>query len=248
MPNFWELIHKAKHYIKRARYHQHFREIPEIHGGCGAFGQDILVAELLGNKRGGVFVDIGANDGVKVSNTYYFEKELGWTGVAIEPIPAIYEKLAESRKCVTVNGCMTTRPGKAKFLELVGGPNMLSTLAINNEGLTARRLRQNAKRHKTEIREIEVKCLTFPMMAEKFSITNIDFLSLDIEGGELEILKSINFDETPVRVISVENNYFTRDIRNYLESQGFIYLGTFRVDEIYLYGGNSLRRSCLDLA
>jgi FkbM family methyltransferase len=246
MANPWELIQKAKHYIKRAAYHKHFRELPEIKGGYGAFGQDILVAELLGNKRGGVFVDIGANDGVQISNTCYFERELGWTGVAIEPIPAIYEKLATSRRCMKFNGCVTTMPGKAKFLEVIGGPNMLSTLAMHNEGLTARRLRQNAKRHNAQIREIDVECITFAGLTEKFSITEVDFLSLDIEGGELQILKSIDFDKTPVRVISVENNYFTTDIRRYLEGQGYFYLGTFRVDEIYVYGGNGLRRSCME--
>lgn len=244
MSNPWEWILKAKHYFRRMSYRRRFRELPEIKGGYGAFGQDVLVAELLGKKRNGVFVDIGANDGVRVNNSYYFEKELGWTGVAIEPIPAIYQKLTANRKCATVNGCMTTRPGKAKFLEMVGGPHMLSTLAIHNEGLTARRLRTNAKRHNTEIREIEVECLTFAMMAEKFGIHEVDFLSLDIEGGELDILKSIDFERTPVRAISVENNYYTRDIRDYLESQGFIYLGTFRVDEIYLFGGNALRSAC----
>jgi len=62
-----------------------------VSNSVAACGQDVFVAELLSFKKNGVFVDIGANDGVTISNTWYFEKELGWDGIAIEPIPQIYE-------------------------------------------------------------------------------------------------------------------------------------------------------------
>lgn len=120
---------------------------------------------------------------------------------------------------------------------------MLSTLAIHNTGLTARRLRNNAKRHGTDIREIDVECYTLTSLAKKFGIKEIDFLSVDTEGGELEILKSIDFDETPVKVVSVENNHYDREFRRFMESSGFIYVGTFRVDEIYVFGGRELREN-----
>lgn len=187
-------------------------------------------------------MDIGANDGVTISNTAFLEKEYDWTGIAIEPIPGIFEKLKSNRTCKVLNACITPQPGKAKFLEVIGGPNMLSTLATHNHGLTARRLSKNAKRHNTEIKERDVDCLTFSSIIKDNDISEIDFLSVDTEGGELEILKSINFTQTPVRVISVENNYYTNTIKQYLESQGFIYIGTFKVDEIYLFGGPSLNK------
>lgn len=217
--------------------------LPEIQGGSGACGQDVLVAELLGNKRDGFFVDIGANDGRTISNTFFLEKDLGWSGIAVEPIPSVFETLSANRNCTLINGCVTIKSGKGKFFEVVGGPNMLSTLAVHNIGLTARRLRKNAKRHNATIREIDVPCFVFEELAEKYGIKQIDFLSVDTEGGELEILKSIDFSRFPTKVISVENNYYTLEIRSYLESQGFLYLGTFKVDEIYLYGGNTLKNS-----
>ncbi len=231
---------KLKHYINRYLYNRSHRMLPDIKGGQGACGQDILVHQLLNQKPHGVFVDIGANDGVTISNTLYFERELGWEGIAIEPIPSIFEKLSENRVCHKVNGCITPEPGKAKFLELVGGPNMLSTLAIHNSGLTARRLRTNARRHNATIEEIEVECFRLEDLTERFGIKGIDFLSVDTEGGELDILKSIDFEKTPVGVISVENNYFSSSIRRYLEGCGFLYVGTFKIDEIYVFGGNEL--------
>lgn len=232
---------KIKHYIRRYFYNRTHRMLPEVAHGGAAGGQDVFIAELLGNKRNGVFFDIGANDGITISNSMYFEKNLGWAGVAVEPIPSIFNVLKSNRDCHLVNGCVSPEAGTLKFLEMVGGPNMLSTLEQHNNGLVARRIKKNAKKHRSEIKTIDVKCFTFSDLTQKFGIKEIDFLSVDTEGGELEILKSIDFDETPVSVISVENNYYTRSIRNYLESEGFLYIGTSKVDEIYLFGGKTLR-------
>lgn len=116
------MIRKLGHYLNRYRYHRTQRMLPEIAGGMAACGQDVFIHELLGHKKAGVFVDIGANDGVTISNTCYLEKEHGWTGLAIEPIPAVFEKLKRNRSCITVHGCVTPTPGKALFMEMVGGP------------------------------------------------------------------------------------------------------------------------------
>lgn len=225
---------KLKHYVNRYNYHKRHTMLEPLEGGYAACGQDILIAELLSHKKNGTFFDIGANDGVTISNSYYFEKELGWSGVAVEPIPSVFAKLQSNRSCHLVNGCVTPEPGTAKFLEMGGQDNMLSTLEQNNEGLTARRLRKNAQRHNTDVTEIEVECFTFASLTKKFGIDSVDVLSVDTEGGELNILKSIDFSATPVSVITVENNYYKSDIRNYLEAQGFDYHGTFKIDEIYV--------------
>ena len=236
------MSNKLQHYINRYRYNKSHTMLPDIQGGEAACGQDILIHQLTGRKKNGVFVDIGANDGVSISNTFMLEKDFGWSGIAVEPIPSIFEKLKSSRKCHTVHGCVTPKAGKAKFLEMVGGPNMLSTLAMHNVGLTARRLRKNAERHNAKINEIDVDCYTLQSLVDRFRIKEIDFLSVDTEGGELEILQSIDFDSIPVGVISVENNYFTGNIRRFLESEGFLYVGTFKIDEIYVFGGVELRK------
>lgn len=216
--------------------------LPDLGKGAGACGQDILVHQLLNCKLNGTFVDIGANDGETISNTVLLERDFGWNGIAIEPIPSIFEKLKSNRRCHMVHGCITPKAGKAKFLEMVGGTHMLSTLAIHNVGLNARRLKKSAKRHNATINEIDIECFTLHSLLEKFGIKEVDFLSVDTEGGELEILKSIDFDKVTVRVVSVENNYYVNSIQNYLESEGFLYIGTFKIDEIYIFGGKELRQ------
>lgn len=235
------MSNKIQHYINRYRYNRTHTMLPNIGSAGGAGGQDLLVHQLLDRKINGTFIDIGANDGVTISNTASLERNFGWTGIAVEPIPSIFEKLKSNRKCHMVNGCVTPHAGKAKFLEMVGGVNMYSTLAVHNVGLTARRLKKSAKRNNATINEIDVECFTFHSLVEKYGIREVDFLTVDTEGGELEILKSIDFGKVPVRVISVENNYFVTSIRRFLESEGFIYIGTFKIDEIYIFGGKELR-------
>lgn len=238
-----ELLKKIKHSFNMYFYKRKNRLFPEIENGIGACGQDVLVARLLNNKNNGVFLDIGANDGVTINNSLYFEKNFKWTGVAVEPVPYIFEKLKANRKCHVVQGCVSHQPGKAKFLQLIGDANMYSTLKSHNTGLTARRIRKRQKRQNSQLEEIQVECYTISGLMEKFNFKTVDFLSLDTEGGELEILKSIDFVSTPISVISVENNWRTPHIRNYLEGCGFIHLGTFDVDEIYFFGGDELQKA-----
>jgi FkbM family methyltransferase len=235
-----EMFEKLIHYLNRYRYGQLRRMLPDLKGGYGASGQDLLIHQLLGRKENGTFVDIGANDGVTINNTVYLERKFGWKGIAVEPIPKVFEQLSKNRKCHLVQGCVAPERRTAKLLEVTGS-NMLSTLEMYNTGLTARRIRKSAKRLGGDLKETAVECYRLDSLAEQFGIRQIDFLSLDTEGGELDILQSIDFEKLPVSVISVENNYFSDAIKTYLEESGFLYVGTFLIDEIYVYGGHELR-------
>ena len=91
-------------------------------------GQDKWIVEkLFAGKQKGTFVDIGANDGITFSNTYFLEK-MGWNGLAVEPIPSAYEKLVKNRKCITVNCCIAPKTGKERFRVITGYSEMLSGL------------------------------------------------------------------------------------------------------------------------
>jgi FkbM family methyltransferase len=231
------LFLKLSHLIRRWRYIRTVKQLTPIAGGTGACGQDLLVLELLGGRRDGTFVDIGANDGVSISNTLHLEREFGWSGLAIEPLPSIYEKLTQARKCHTLNACVSDKAGQALFTEVVGGVNMYSGLSGKMDRRHRRRIDRSIHRSgRGSVREIQVECVRWADALARFSIREVDFLSLDTEGGELDILRTINFDSTPVRVISVENNYYTHDYAQLLEPKGFRRVGAFRVDEIYARG------------
>jgi len=70
-----ELLKKLIHNINTYFYDKKVRLLPEIENGIGAYGQDVFIAELLGHKKNGVFFDIGANDGITINNSHYFEKK-----------------------------------------------------------------------------------------------------------------------------------------------------------------------------
>jgi FkbM family methyltransferase len=228
---------KLSHYWRQFLYRRQVKLLPEFTGGYGRGGQDIFVADLLGHPRDGVFVDIGANDGVTISNTLYFEKELGWSGLAVEPIPSACAKLRANRRCHVLNACISDREGTAEFLEIDGRAGMLSGLVHKYDKQHLRRIDRTLKRLGGGKRTIKVECIRFAAALSRYHITRVDFLSLDTEGGELDILQDIDFSAIPVRAISVENNYFTFAIRDYLGRFGFQHMGTSGIDEIYLRSG-----------
>ncbi|MGL4348372.1 MAG: FkbM family methyltransferase [Chlamydiales bacterium] len=94
------------------------------------YGQDQFVNEnFFKNRTKGIFVDIGAHNGISLSNTYFFEKELDWTGICIEPIPHVFKQLQKNRNCLCICSCITTEHNTIQhFLQISGYPEMLSGL------------------------------------------------------------------------------------------------------------------------
>src|SRR5579872_770277 len=124
-------------------------------------GQDRFVHEnYFFFHRDGVFVDIGAHDGVFLSNTYFFEKEMGWKGICIEPIPEVFEQLKANRSAVCVQGCISDQTGDKEFLR-ISGPvpvEMLSGLIDKYDPRHLDRLRREILIEGGAADIIDVKC------------------------------------------------------------------------------------------
>jgi FkbM family methyltransferase len=193
----------------------------DLGGYCSQYGQDRFVHEnLFPGVKNGVFADIGAHDGVTLSNTYFLEK-LGWTGIAVEPIPEIFEKLEANRRCITVNGCVGSPAGKRKFRRVSGYPEMLSGLVDEYDQRHEARIAGEIKERGGTSEEIEVDCFDFNALLDEYGIRAVHYLSIDVEGGEFPIIKSIDFARADIRAIGVENNYQDDGIRAYLRKRGF---------------------------
>jgi FkbM family methyltransferase len=193
------------------------------------YGQDKIINErIFGSKRNGFFVDIGANDGITGSNTYFFEKEMGWSGICIEPQSDIFSKLRENRIAECVNCAVADSNGKRDFLK-VGHADMLSGLTENLDPKHIDRILLEGDPDTTQA--VSVECKRFADIIGSQEI--IDFLSIDTEGSEFEILKSINFNKVRFRCIAVENNYQNRKIYDFLKSKGYK-LKFVAGDEIYV--------------
>ena len=175
-------------------------------------------------KRGGTFIDIGAHDGVTYSNTYFFEKYLGWTGICIEPMPEIFKQLKQNRKCICVNGCIAEFNGTRKFMQVSGPSNMLSGLIefCDNRHLT--RIYREVAQLGGEITILDMQCFRLNDLLKTHAIPHVDLLSVDVEGAEFAILQSIDFSTVDIDVICVENNNDTSDVRVLLEKAGYSFV------------------------
>ena len=204
----------------------------------GQFKQDkLLNAVLFKNKRNGVFIDIGAADGDYLSNSWFFEKELAWKGICFEPMPSSFQKLVRNRKCICINACIAQEEGIVKFRQIEGPVGeMWSGIEANYDQRHIAMIEASAKEKGESFKIIDVPALVLNDVLEKNKIYHIDFLSLDIEGGELQVLKSIDFKKFYIAALTVENNYDDPQMSKFLEGQGFHFIKKLGVDEVYVNG------------
>lgn len=204
------------------------------------YGQDQYVnEEIFKNKKGGIFVDIGAHDGIRFSNTYFFEKELNWTGLCIEPIPQVFERLCKNRTSTCVQGCISNEPGINAFLQIDNnklgerGPEMLSGLIDSYDPRHCERIKKEIAIDDSSTHVLMINCYLLNSLCDQYNINHIDYLSIDTEGAELMILKSIDYDRISIDIIDVENNYYDPEFARFLESKGFIKITSLGSDELY---------------
>ena len=168
------------------------------------FGQDVFLGAFFENKRNGIFVDIGAHDGITLSNTYMFEKTLGWQGWCFEPNPAVFRKLIENRTCECHEIAIGDYDGVGDFKIVTGYAEMLSGLQSNYNNQHLHRIKNEINQFGGMEENLEVPVCTLKSVLHKS--TEIDYLSIDTEGGELKIILDILKTFRP-KIISMEANY-----------------------------------------
>jgi|SRR6185312_11485084 len=198
-------------------------------------GQDKFVANLFKNKRKGVFIDIGAYDGIYYSNTAYFEKYLEWDGICVEPNPRVFKQLNDNRKCICINCCVNEKKEILKFLSVSGYGEMLSGLMDFFGEKQLDRIDETIKEHGGNKIVIEIPGFPVKDILEQQSITSVDYCNIDVEGGEMSVLNSIDFSKVKIKVFTIENNYKTKMIRNFLYPLGYKLIGKLGADEVYEY-------------
>ena len=200
-------------------------------------GQDkIIKNSFFRSKKNGYFVEIGAFDGVLGSNCIHFEKSMNWEGIAIEPSKTQFEKLSKNRNCKVLNAAISSTEKDVEFIEVIEGLTQMS--GIDDDNYSAKLIIENNKKNK--FNKNKMKTSTF----EKSILTKeIDYLSIDIEGAELDVLKSINFQEYIIKVISVENNNPEKiNFNSFLKENNFSFFDRVGQDEIF-YNNNFFKLS-----
>jgi FkbM family methyltransferase len=183
---------------------------------------EILESTIFKGFQNGFFVDIGAHDGVTFNNTLYFEKYNNWTGINIEPLSHVFSELQKNRpNCINYNCAISNVSGTSDFI-LATGPEMLSGLQEYYDPRHSNRLNYHIT-HEGGSRQV-VKVQT-ERAEDVFNCTKrIHLLSIDVEGAEFEVIKSINFEKVFIDVIIFENNYpdVSVPIVEYLKKKGYI--------------------------
>lgn len=161
--------------------------------------QDLVVLSYLQFKRDGFFVEFGAADGLKLSNTYLLESQFSWTGILAEPARTWHRSLGLNRRCHIDHRCVWNESNKSlNFFERDFKECSGLQLSKKGSGISDFLL----------MKKYKVTTVTLNDLLEEYSSPKIiDYLSVDTEGSEFEILSSVNFDKYIFRFISCEHNF-----------------------------------------
>mgnify|MGYP001166862571 CR=1 FL=1 len=194
-------------------------------------GQDKIIKDhFFKGKKDGFFVEIGAYDGLRGSNCFHFEKFLNWKGIAIEASPIQFEALKKNRKCEVINEAISSSVKDVEFVEVTEGLTQMS--GINNDVFKKNNESLISKDTRSKTKNTVIRTTTFDKIIPEG--TKIDYLSIDIEGEELDLLKSINFNNYEINVISVENNIpKDQNFKFFFDNKNFEYFDRIGQDEIF---------------
>lgn len=147
-------------------------------------------------RRAGVYLDVAANDPVSISNTYFLDRCLGWRGVCVEANPAYFERIHRQRSCALVPTCVGSREGQTVEFALHGGAGAI----VGESNKHAARWAKDG----VQVPGIKQRCTTLQHTLDRVGVRVVDFLSLDVEGHELEVLRGVDWERTRVNVMSIE--------------------------------------------
>ncbi|XP_059468758.1 protein Star-like [Neocloeon triangulifer] len=175
-----------------------------------SMGQAGCIRDILEDKEGGFFVECGALDGETRSNTLYFERFLNWKGLLVEADPENFKLvLAKNRKAWLAPTC----------LSLKRKPSIVNFYQASNLGKI-----MGSEEETDSVKFVKVLCIPFTTLLLATGVKRIDYFSLDVEGNELDVLKTIDFSRFDIRTLSVEylhDKEGKNAIRNFMEEAGY---------------------------
>lgn len=208
------------------------------------YGQDAYVKKkIFKDKKNGVFIDVGAYDGKIYNNTLYFEENDNWSGINVEPNKHIFELLEKNRpNCININTAVSDKEEELDFISVKGGPEMISGLLENYDPRHEERLEFELKRDGGEKNIIKIKTKRLESIFDEYNIKKVDYLSIDVEGAEMSVIKSINFDKVFIDLIEFENNFLdvSKEIVDYLKEKNYIQCEIINSVDIFMLHKDSV--------
>ena len=192
--------------------------------------QDLKVIEFYNNKEGGFFIEIGASDVIQLSNTCLLETKYKWKGICCEPIPVRFLKLVKNRpNSICYDEAVYNQSGLTLTFDISNNYDLLSGISDHID-----KYKSFVDANKTPIQVQTISLLD--VLKNANAPLFIEYMSLDTEGSEFEILKNFDFEKYTFGLIDVEHNYVEprrTEIKNLLLSKGYTYIGENRWDDMY---------------
>lgn len=209
----------------------------------GLGGLDNKLGKYL-DYSNGIFIEAGGNDGFLQSNTYYLEKFKDWNGILIEGIPELYKKCKDERKNSKVyNYALVSNDFTEPYVEM----HFANLMSVVDGSMKSEEGQRKHIENGVQVQDLKQSYTVQAPARTLESILNdldqpvkIDFLSLDVEGYELEVLKGLNLKKYQPTYILVEvrnfdeiNDYLTEqyDLVEQITSHDYLYKFKFHSDE-----------------
>ena len=231
-----ELRHKVRKIRPRGNLNQEIWDCERALGRAQRFfsqsGQDAwLDANVFRGKRDGIFVEIGGYDGVTGSNSLFFEMMRGWSGLLVEPSPALHAQAEQARRCPCLCLAVAGTEGEAAFLDVQDGLTQMGGLVDSYDPKT-RTAVETDPRHKGAV--IRVPTRPLAGILDEHGLTEIDYISLDVEGGEMAVLSAFPFAKYRITAWTIENNSGGKEIPELMQAKGYRLAEALGVDDVYL--------------
>jgi len=186
-------------------------------------GEDLLLNRLLNKKKKGIYVDIGAHHPTKISNTYFFYKT-GWRGINIDAMPRIMNEFNRIRpNDFNIEAAISNSDKILDFYEFNAPEFNTFSKEIMEKTLINNSIRL-IKKHSIQTQKLSK---VLDEVSNKIDLSTIDFMSIDVEGLDLEVLKSNNWEKYHPNFILAElhnqkiSDLNTNKINNFLASKGY---------------------------
>jgi len=205
----------------------------------GQWHTDKIIEAYFDNQSSGVCIEVGAANGIKGSNTKYFE-DAGWDALCIEPNVAYKKSLEASRKLVRFFACGDKNKEGTLHIFDIGEKNIFSSVTslTPDERLVAAHSAIINERHEVGV---PVRTLNWILETQVSdtpfeNIRDIDFISIDTEGTELDVVKGFDTNLYNVKLFIIENNYEDTEIEDYMNSLGYKKDKRYKINNFYIKG------------
>ena len=192
---------------------------------------EVVCGCMFSGKSEGTFLDVGANDPKELSNTLFFE-EKGWTGLAFEPQERFRNKWKSDRKTKCLPHLLGANDGEeVTFVEYDTDDWQNALSGVEGFALEEGVNVENMPKKRTTLTKRRLDNILIEQ-----NLTDIDFMSLDVEGFEMEVLQGIDFSKINIDVIIVENDrthFGDKGLRHFIKKQGYKHIARLSGDDVF---------------